>query len=330
MLTIPALRRLAEQHQDTGVDIWCPLDRTPVLEMADLPAAVIPIPPGRGIWRTAAWLRRVGYAKAYLFTRVPEAALAARFAGIRELRGMAGPGTRWLLGRRENRVAFDAGHRVSAFMRVADPAWSSDRPPAPRLAVPDRATEQFHGLVAGRLERPAVAIVPGARSPARRWPEGRYTALAGLLAAEVGSVVVFGSPRDGVLATRVAAGAGRRGIDLGGRTSPTVLAAGLAACDLVVANDGGALQLAAAVGAPVVGLFGSRAPGQAGPIGGTSRILWRSSLPCAPCGREACPRRGAGTVLPEAREECLRLISVEAVTRAVRELLEQVGAASNG
>ncbi|NIR45430.1 MAG: glycosyltransferase family 9 protein, partial [Gemmatimonadetes bacterium] len=79
--------------------------------------------------------------------------------------------------------------------------------------------------------------VPGSRARARRWPEGRFTALAGLLTGHVGTVVAFGGPGDEVLAARVAAGGGQRGIDLGGRTSATVFAAGLSECDVVVAND---------------------------------------------------------------------------------------------
>ncbi len=329
VLAAAALQRLAHLHADVGVDVWCPLPWTSALELADLPGAVIPFQPSRALWRSALWLRRAGYEEAYLFSPSVEAVLVARLAGIPIRRAVVGRWSSGWLGASAARVRPGAEHRAATLMRVADPDWSEANPPAPRLAVPDRARRHFELLLGGRLQRPVLGIVPGAGVAARRWPEGRYTALAGILAAEVGSVVVFGSSRDGVLVARVAAGAGARGIDLGGRTSLTVMAAGLSACDLVIANDGGALQLAAAVGTPTLGIFGPRRPEQVGPLLGSSRALWRSSLPCAPCGRERCPRRGRGTILPEARDECLQLIGVEAVARAALETLKRVGTASD-
>lgn len=330
VLAVPALQRLARQNPDMGLDVWCPLPWTSVLEMADLPAAVIPFRPRRAVWRSAVWLRRAAYDEAFLFSSSVEAALVTRLAGIPVRGAVAGWSLRRLLGDSAARVETGREHRASTLMRVVDPHWTETHPTPPRLTVPARAREYFEALVAGRggrggrLRRPALGIVPGARVAARRWPEGRFTALAGILAAEVGSVIVFGSSRDGVLAARVAAAAGARGIDLGGRTSLTVLAAGLSACDLAIANDGGALQLAAAVGTPTVGIFGPRPPEQMGPLSNASRIIWRSSLPCAPCGRERCPRRGRGTVLPEAREECMQLIGVESVARVAGEALKQL------
>ncbi len=329
VLAVAALQRLAQRHADAGVDVWCPLPWTPVLELAELPAAVIPFQPSRALWRSAVWLRRAGYGEAWLLSPSAEAALVARMAGIPVRGAVVGRWSSRLLGASAARVQPGAEHRAATLMRVADPDWSEAQPPAPRLTVPARARQHFGRLTGGRLRPPVLGIVPGARAAARRWPEGRYTALAGILAAEVGSVVVFGSSRDAVLAARVAAGAGASGIDLGGRTSLAVLAAGLSACDLVIANDGGALQLAAAVGTATVGVFGARRPEQVGAVSSSSRSLWRSSLPCAPCGRERCPRRDRGTILPEARDECLHLIGVEAVAQAARESLKRVGTVSD-
>jgi ADP-heptose:LPS heptosyltransferase len=309
ILAIPALRRLSERRAEPGVDIWCGIRWTPVLEMAGLPAAIIPFRRRRAVWKTADWLRGPGYSEAYLFNDTMAAAAAAWLAAI-PIRGRAS--------------SFGKGsgeHRSVDYMRVADPGWKGGALPAGRIDVPERARDQFRQLVNDRFDRPVVGIVPGSRAPARRWPEGRYTALAGILASEVGTVVAFGGPGDEVLAARVAAGAGPRGIDLGGRTSLAVFAAGLSACDVVVVNDNGALQLAGAVDARVVGVFGSRSPEEVGPLEASTRALWHSTLPCASCGKASCRRVGAGSILPEARNECLHLVSVEAVARSVREQL---------
>ncbi len=319
VMAIPAIRRLAERHPNAEVDVWCHFRWVPVLEMAELPVAVIPFRRRRAIWKTAAWIRAPGYSAAYLFDPGFVASAVARLAGIRKYRKVA-MGTR-------RRVLLGGGngappHRVSAYMELADPGWPGGPPPVPRLTVPARAREQFRQLMHDRIEGPVVGICPGASVTARRWPEGRFTALAGILAGEAGTVLVFGGPGDEVLAARIAAGAADRGVDLGGRTSLAVFAAGLSACDVVVASDSGAMHLAAAVGAPVVGIFGARSPKQTGPLSERARALWSSRLECAPCGRDTCRREGSGTYLPEAHDECLHLITVEAVSQAAREQLE--------
>jgi heptosyltransferase-2 len=324
VMAIPGLRRLAQRHADAGVDVWCPHRWAPILEMAELSAAVIPFRPGRAIRRTATWVRSSDYDAAYLFTPTFAAAAVAVLAAIPMRRGAPAALNKWLL--TERAAASKNQHRIIAFMAVADPNWGGEPPPVPRVEVPERASELFDRLTLHRLERPLLGIVPGCSVPARRWPEGRFTALAGMLASDVGSVITFGSQGDAVLAARVAAGAGKLGIDLGGRTSLSVLAASLASCDLVVANDNGALQLAAAVGARTLAIFGSRSPETTAPPGSSGRQLWAASLECAPCGRNACGRRGQGSFLPESRDECLNLISVEAVAEAARGQLREVGA----
>ncbi|UCC73289.1 MAG: lipopolysaccharide heptosyltransferase II [Gemmatimonadota bacterium] len=329
VMAIPALRRLAERYPESGVDVWCPAAWAPVLEAAGLPAEVMAFRRTRAIWRTAARLRDVGYDAAYLFPPSFSSAAVVRLAGIARRRGTPTDGRGLLLTDRSVRPEAPGEHRVSFYMRLVDPGWKGGEPPVPRLPVQERALEQFRQLVEGRFERPAVAIFPSSYAPARRWPEGKYTALAGLLGQEVGTVVVFGGSGEEVLAARVAAGAGKRGIDLGGRTSLAVLAAGLSECDLVVSNDSGPMHLAAAVGAPLIAIFGSSDPKHTGPLGTRARVLWRSELPCAPCRKNRCRRRGQGTYLPEAQDECVHLITVEAVARAARQQMSQARTASD-
>jgi ADP-heptose:LPS heptosyltransferase len=60
---------------------------------------------------------------------------------------------------------------------------------------------------------------------------------------------------------------------LAGRTTLPVWAAALQAADVVVANDSGGMHLAAAVGVPVVAVFGMTDPEQTGPLGRRIRIV---------------------------------------------------------
>ncbi len=329
VMALPALRRLGQRYAERGLDIWCPAAWAPVLEIARLPAEVMAFRRSRKIWQTAARIRDLGYGAAYLFTPSFSTAAVAWLSRIPERRGTPTDGRRFLLNDRSVRPEQPGEHRVDFYMRLADPDWRGGSPPAPHLPVRERALEQFGQLVEGRFERPAVGIFPSSNAPARRWSEGRFTALAGLLAPAVGTVAVFGGPGNEVLAARVAAGAGKRGLDLGGRTSLPVLAAGLSQCDLVITNDSGPMHLAAAVGTPIVAIFGSSDPSRTGPLSERVRLVRQPPLPCAPCGRNRCRRRGRGTYLPEATLECLRLIPVEAVAQAARDQLKEAGSASD-
>jgi lipopolysaccharide heptosyltransferase II len=327
-MAIPALHRLAERYPETGVDVWCPSAWAPVLETAALPVDVMAFRRSSAVWKEAARIRDVGYEASYLFTRSFSTAAVACMAGIPMRRGTPTGIRGLLLNDRSVRPEDPGEHRVSSYMRLVDPNWKGGAP-SPHLPVRERALEQFHQLVAGRFERPAVGIFPGSSGPTPRWPEGKFTALAGILGQEVGTVIAFGSPRGQVLAARVAAGAGRRGIDLGGRTSLGVLAAGFSECDLVITNEGGPMHLAAAVGASIIAIYGAGDPRRTGPLSPRARVLRQSDLPCSPCGRSRCPRRGRGTFLPEAQWECLELITVEAVVQAAREQLRGARASSD-
>jgi heptosyltransferase-2 len=105
--------------------------------------------------------------------------------------------------------------------------------------------------------------------------------------------VIFGSASDALLAETIASGIARAGgeapLNLAGKTSLRELAAALKICDLVLTNDTGPMHLAAAVGAPVVVVFGSTSPELTGPVFSSRARVARRNVPCAPCFRRACP-----------------------------------------
>jgi heptosyltransferase-2 len=140
-------------------------------------------------------------------------------------------------------------------------------------------------------------------------------------------VVVLGSALEADVTARVAGGS-PAALDLGGRTELTDLAALLSLCDLVVTNDTGAMHLAGAVGTPTVSLWGSSDPMEVRQVGAPDTRVAGPELPCRPCRRNHCGRRGTGTVLTHAHEECMRLIEVRAVLDAVDSAL--AGASRKG
>lgn len=146
-----------------------------------------------------------------------------------------------------------------------------------------------------------VAIHAGASfGHAKRWLPERFAAVARSLAAAGHAVVFIGSPADAALAGQLAAGAGRRAggapgagavASLAGQTDMEDLLAILSQCRLLIANDSGPMHLAAALGTPVVAIFGSTNARETHPLAapGNWRLVQAPGIECSPCKRRECP-----------------------------------------
>lgn len=269
-----------------------------------------------GLVRTARALRRPRRERGVLLTASFSSALLFVLAGVRERRGTATDGRRALLTDAIPAESVRGMPRASAFWRIAT-GEPPPAPPAPRLAVPAALASAW----ATRLpaaDGPVVGVVPGGAAASRRWDPDRFADVARRLAGDGARVVVFGGPAERELTAAVA---GDVALDMGGRTPLPLLAAGLAACSVVLSNDTGPLHLACAVGARTVSLWGAGDPAVTGPPGTGHQVLRRAELPCVPCVRNTCPRSGPGYILPDAARECLRLIDTDEVVAAVRSAL---------
>jgi ADP-heptose:LPS heptosyltransferase len=110
----------------------------------------------------------------------------------------------------------------------------------------------------------AVVLHPGAASTGRRWPAGRFAAVARALAGEGHRVVLTGAPDERDLTRRVAAEAGLPP-EAALETTLAELAAVVASARVVISNDTGTSHLATAYGTPSVTLFGPVSPALWGP-----------------------------------------------------------------
>lgn len=335
VLSLPALESLAERaRRETGSPLLVQLSAwlVPVLGLSGLDAELLPVVDRRAVLATARALRRTGARRGVLLTPSFSAALIFRLAGLVERRGTAGGGRTPLLTDPVDRAPLLRGHRVAEFLAIAGAPAPEGAPPVPRLRNAERARSAW-----GRRRRalglttepvPTVGIVPGSNSESRRWPADRFARVGRELAGSGARVYVLGSAAESGLTAAVAAEAAPRGgsggavIDLGGRTGLEELAGALLSCHLLVTNDTGPMHLAAALDRPILALEGAADPIQTGPLASRVRLVGRFDLPCVPCVRNACPRRGRGTVLPEARLECMQLIRPEEVLEASAALLE--------
>jgi lipopolysaccharide heptosyltransferase II len=134
-----------------------------------------------------------------------------------------------------------------------------------------------------------VALQPGARWTNKRWPAEHFAALVRHGAAAWPDVrfAILGGPGERSLAATIAAAAPSRTLNLAGGTSLPEMVEWLRLSDLLVSNDTGPLHIAAALGRPVIALFGPTEPRRTGPYGQLEHTL-RHPLPCAPCLKDTC------------------------------------------
>lgn len=168
------------------------------------------------------------------------------------------------------------------------------------------------GLAARRL----VAVAPGAIHPHKQWPIEKFAALVQALAARHPDVhfLVTGTAKDKPLAAALVAIDPARVHDLCGASSVAQSAAMLRHCALVVGNDGGAMHLGDAMGAPVVSIVpGLEYPVSIEPWHNQDRAV-RHPVPCAPC--------YSFTFCPEGHRRCMLDLPLAAVQAQCERVLD--------
>ena len=218
-----------------------------------------------------------------------------------------------------------AAHQLHHYLRLAAALGANPEPLAPYLEVSREEVEtarQKFSLRAGALW---LALNPGAEyGPAKRWPRERFVEAAAQIQSRTNCRwIVLGGANDAELATTTASEIGQltarnshpAPINLAGRTSLRELCAVLKACRVLLTNDTGPMHVAAAVGTPVVAIFGSTSPNLTGPglPGDPRHHLLDSNAPCSPCFLRECP----------IDFRCMRGVPVERVANAVMSALDR-------
>lgn len=172
---------------------------------------------------------------------------------------------------------------------------------APRINLTDRTRQRGVDLLQRFKIDPAqrlIVLAPGAAyGQAKQWPPARVAEVAARLIRDRDATCVMvgaGHDRDAARAVESAMADGlairSRLIDLTGQTSLPELMGVIARADGVVANDSGAMHLGAALGRPVVAIFGptdERATRPVGPTGQTDVLT--ANVFCRPCHLRDCP-----------------------------------------
>lgn len=164
------------------------------------------------------------------------------------------------------------------------------------------------------LDRPLIAVCPGAQHATKRWPVRHWQHLVTMLTTTGSDVVVLGGPAERQLGDEVAAAGAESAANAAGAFDFPGSAALLKRSHRAVSGDTGLMHLATAVQTPVVALFGPTVR-QFGfyPYGGRATVLERD-LPCRPCSAMGGPK------CPLGHHRCLAEITPAEVFDAIRRL----------
>jgi heptosyltransferase II len=290
---------LLQRHPGAQIDVLAPAFTRPLLDRMPEVRAALDMPVGHGQLALAARYRlgkslaRRGYDQAIVLPNSFKSALVPYFAGIPERTGWRGEARGMLLNDCRLLDKLRYPRMVQRFAALAWPANASlpDKLPDPRLKPSTH--EDVLTRHAVNLQRSVLVLCPGAEfGEAKQWPAGHFARVAHAV-VELGlQVWLMGSGNDRQIAdaimTDLPVQVREHCRNLVGATSLAEAVDLLGHASGVVSNDSGLMHIAAALGKPVVVVYGSTSPDFTPPLTEFARTL-SLALPCSPCFKRICP-----------------------------------------
>jgi heptosyltransferase-1 len=305
---LPAVQRL-KAIPGARVDWVTQSEYAPLVDCFGVADRVIAFPRRGTIRRFPAFwtaLRRDSYDLSVDFQGLLKSALIGRLARARE---RVGPSfyregaslfyTRVAGQRDKNRHAVEENLEIAGALG----APSGEAPPAFRFPA-FTPTER----------EPRVAVVPLSRWHTKNWPAAHFVEVLKRLQAERGAAVYFlGGALDRYLCEGMAAQLGGPVFNLAGKVSLPEMGGVFKTMNLVMGNDSGPLHMAAALGVPVLAVYGPTDERRTGPYGNGHRLLSAPGFACRPCLNRRC-------ALAE-NASCMEAVSPAAVAAEALSLL---------
>ncbi len=318
IFSLPAVDALRRRFPGADIDVLARIEFAGLLSASGRFRAVHALRAGAGRLRRLGFhaaLRREAYTLAVVFPDSFSAGLGAWLTGAPRRVGRVGDGRGPLLTLRlPRRPPRGARHVVDEYLALAESCGGVAEGPQriPALDFPEAGRLESERLFQERWPqaRRRIALCPtAAYGPAKRWPLEHWGALADDLKARGFDPAFFCAPHESASVAFLAQG---RSLPL---LSPSLvgLAACFAACEAVVANDSGSLHLAAALGVPSLGIYGSTDVRWTGPRGPRTRAL-SLNLECSPCFARDCPL---------GHLNCLHRLTPDRVTEALLQELSR-------
>ncbi|WP_447979702.1 lipopolysaccharide heptosyltransferase II [Candidatus Nitrospira bockiana] len=318
---LPVLHALRVRYPSARIDWLVKREWAGVLERAEGLDRMWPVDRGLKAWLSVVpALRAAQYDLVLDLQGLFRSGVMAWLTGCRERIGFANgrEGSR-LFYRRRVAVPTADMHAVDRYLLLAAAVGAGhEGKPEFRLRPTAEDREEV-----GRLLRRAglktgtdwIAMNVSARWETKQWPAGDFADAADRLQSEgLGQVLMIGGPGDRRASETVVNTMRTPVIDLTGHVPLTLLPCLLGEASVLLTNDSGPMHIAAAMGTPVVALFGPTSPVRTGPYG-EGHVVMAAGVACSPCFSRVC--RNA------VRLECLHRIRPEQVVDAVRRRLSQ-------
>jgi len=320
VLAQPLFARLHQRHPGLELDVLAAGWSAPLLARMPEVRRVVDSPFGHGElklgarWRLARRLAAEGYDEAVVLPNSLKSALIPFLAGIPKRTGYKGESRFGLIN--DMHLLDKARHPrlVDRYARLAEaPGSAATGVPLP-LSLPHLVSspeQQRHARETLDLPSDGAPIVfcPGAEyGPAKRWPPRHFAALAAMAGSADDPVWLVGSPKDAAAGDKIEELAGGAAINLCGRTTLEQAIDLLAGARHVVSNDSGLMHVAAALGRPLVAVFGSSSVDYTPPMSPHAKIV-SLGLECSPCFKRDCPL---------GHLQCLNDLTPEQVLAAMR------------
>jgi heptosyltransferase-3 len=208
-------------------------------------------------------------------------------------------------------------HRIDRDLEALKPMSIQTGSKDPQLWLTpeeENSADQLLDQLGVQRSQSIVILQPGARYWFKAWPPERFAELADHLTSQYGSqVLIGGSYQDIDLAQQIQQMAKSSPVIMAGRTTIKQFAAIAKKSALFVGSDSGAMHIAAAVGTPMVALFGPSNPDEWGPRGGEVEVIYKG-LDCRICFHPTCLR---------GEQNCMQLITIDEVLMAAARLMGQ-------
>ena len=315
VLSLPVLAGLIRLFPEAAITVLAAPRVAPLFAGQPAVKNVILYPDGKEKWRLQYSLRKT-FDLALALPNSFEAALGLWLTGVSYRLGYAANGrspllTMALRGRRRLRGL----HQVFYYLGLLQALEPVKDFFPPRLYLAEGETAEGQSLLVadgGNPGSPWVGLAPGAAyGPAKRWPPERFAEVGNVLQEEFqAGLVLLGGPEDRESAAEVQQHSRGRLLNLAGETTLRQALMVLSQLKVLITNDSGLMHAAAALGVPVVAIFGSTDPVATGPFTSRATIV-HHPLPCSPCLERTCTLG----------DPCLMEITVAEVAAAARSWL---------
>ena len=302
LLAQPLLRRLHEKLGRVRIDALAPPWCAPLLARMPEVEEVVAAPFAHGElklrerWQLGRELAKRKYDQAIVLPNSFKSALIPFFADIPLRAGYAGEFRYGLLNLVHKLDKAKLPLMAERYAQLAEKPGAELPRPLPRVWLQSDPVNTARTTARLDLERSRQVAVfcPGAEyGPAKRWPVQHFAALARALAERDYAVWLIGSGKDAQLGAQIRAQSGDACSNLCGQTDLAAAIDLISCAKLVVSNDSGLMHVAAALGKPLVALYGSSSPEHTPPLTLASRPaaaqIVRTGIACSPCFARDCP-----------------------------------------